>query len=70
MFLSVNVGVIDKIKKGLFASWIFRRNKRNYGENTNKMHDIFTWMETLSISLSFTYKNLILDSLFEEIWAF
>jgi hypothetical protein len=24
-------------------------------------------METLSISLSFTYKNLILDSLFEEI---
>ncbi len=64
VFLSIAVGVVDKIKKnGLSMKKLFAAIKGITGKIQKNMHTIFIWKETLLISLSLK-KIGILDPLF------
>jgi hypothetical protein len=62
VFLSVTVGVIDKIKKTAFRCKIFRRHKRYYEKNTKNAYYIY--MERNFVHFFIVKKIGILDPLF------
>jgi hypothetical protein len=61
VFLTITVGVIDKIKKRLFDVKFFRRHKRYYGKNSKNTYYIH--MERNFVHF-FIKKIGILDPLF------
>jgi hypothetical protein len=56
VFLSITVGVIDKIKKRLFAVKIFCRHIRFYGKNTKK-NAFHVYMDRNFVHFFIVYKK-------------